>query len=153
MREKFGELPAGGTYKVTVEEFKPKRYNATRYKYYFDCVLGLAFAKVRERFRLVAPKTGETRNPADVEELHYCLKLKYNPLYIFDEASGVMLTIGATTTDLSDSEFINEFAEEIVADFSGAPYYAYPDTGCPTREEWALMHKENTWNSFKKQYK
>ncbi len=149
LREHFDLLPENGTFQVTVEEYKPKKFTATRYKYYFDCILGLAFAKVRLRFELMDMRTGEVRNPKDVEELHYCLKLKYNPVYIVDRVTGVMLTIGATTTDLSDSEFINDFGEEIVADFSGAPYYAYNDTGCPTRKEWAEMHRDGSWGNYK----
>lgn len=147
-RKQFAELPHGETFQVVIEPYKPKRFTATRYKYYFDCVLLLAFPRVRERFMLI-DKNGEVKNPSSTEELHYCLKLIYNPVTVIDSKSGKSQVIGATTTDLSDNEFINEFMEQIIADFSQEPYYAYGDTGCPTRKEWAEMHKKGEWYGFK----
>lgn len=146
-REQFAALETG-QYFVQFKPHKTARFTATRYKWWFDCVLGLALPKVRQHFGM-ADKHGEVSYPATVEQLHEILKLIYNPVTIVRADGGIIKTIGYTTTRMSDSDFINEFCEQIIADFSGAPYYAFPDTGCPDREEWADMYNTGEWHSFK----
>lgn len=146
-REQFDALEPG-QYFVQFKPHKTARFTATRYKWWFDCVLGLALPKVRQHFGM-ADKHGEVNYPATVEQLHEILKLIYNPVTIVRADGGIIKTIGYTTTRMSDSDFINEFCEQIIADFSGAPYYAFPDTGCPDREEWADMYNTGEWHTFK----
>jgi hypothetical protein len=126
-------------------------YNSTRYKYWFDCVLGLALPRVRDFFAM-ADSNAQMHTPDTVEQLHAILRVIYNPLTIVSAATGKVTTIGQTTTMLPDSRFINEFSETIIADLSGPPYYAFPDTGCPDRQEWADMRKAGEWEHFKKEW-
>ena len=146
-RDQFGVLEPG-MYLVQIKPYKTARFTATRYKWWFDCVLGLVLPNVRQHFGM-ADKHGEVSYPDTVEQLHEILKLIYNPVTIVRADGGIIKTIGYTTTQMPDSDFINEFCEQIIADFSGPPYFAFPDTGCPTREEWAEKHKAGEWGQFK----
>lgn len=137
-----------GRYLVNISESNSRgSYSPSRYKYYFDCVLGLAFPKVSKSFAF--HKNGKLQHPKTEKELHAILKAVYNPITIVDTSTGEAKEYGVSTTVLSDSEFIGEYLESIVSDFSSPPYFAYPDTGCPTYDEWKQMHKEKTWRRFK----
>ena len=148
-KEQFAALESG-LYLVAIEPFKERRFSPTRYKWWFDCVLGLALPKVRQHFGMI-DRHGQVRYPDTVKQLHDILKLIYNPVTIVMADGGMLKTIGYTTREMPDNEFLNEFAEIIIADLSGAPYYAFPDTGCPDRNEWAEMRKAGEWVNFKKQ--
>lgn len=146
-REQFDALEPG-QYFVQFKPHKPARFTATRYKWWFDCVLGLALPKVRQHFGM-ADRHGQITYPDTVEQLHHILKIVYNPVTIVTADGTGIRTVGQSTTGMPDKDFIGEFAEQIIADFSGAPYYAFPDTGCPDREEWADMYNTGEWHSFK----
>jgi hypothetical protein len=139
-----------GLYLINAKQTKGT-FNARRYKYWFDCVLGLALPRVRDFFAM-ADSNAQMHTPDTVEQLHAILRVVYNPLTIVSSTTGRVTTIGQTTTMLNDTDFINEFSETIIADLSGAPYYAFPDTGCPDRQEWADMRKAGEWERFKKEW-
>lgn len=134
MREQFGTLEQGD-YKVTIEAAKPKRYNATRYKYYFGHVMATILDKAGDNFQILNPMTGETKRPANTTDLHECMKMMFNPVIIVTPR-GAYNSAG-TTTSLSDTEFINEYIENIMAFFSSAPYHIE----FMEREEWNEMMK------------
>ena len=99
----------------------------------------------------IADRHGQITYPDTVEQLHHILKIVYNPVTIVTADGTGIRTVGQSTTGMPDKDFIGEFAEQIIADFSGAPYYAFPDTGCPDREEWADMYNTGEWHQFKQQ--
>jgi hypothetical protein len=149
LREKFNILP-DGQHLIEIQKSKSGSYNhPTRYKYYFDCVLGLALPVMSKKY-LFVDQHGEMRNPATVEELHYCIKVEKNPVKIISNRTGQMLTVGQTTTKMSDREFIGDFLEEVLADFHECN--AYGDTGAPLYEEWKEYHKTNSWKQYKEAF-
>lgn len=151
LEEHLTELP-DGQHTVGIEQVKRGGYfHPTRYKYYFDCVLGLALP-IMSGYYLFVDQNAEARNPDTVEELHYCLKIEKNPVKIISTVNGKVRVVGQTTTKMSDREFIGDYLEDIVSDFSGPPYFAYSDTGCPTYEEWKEHHKTKTWKQFKESF-
>lgn len=145
LKEQFGMLPSG-RYEVSITPAKD-RYTASRYKYYFDCVLWQILNEAGKHYLIVNPKTGEERNPVNTTELHECMKAIYNPVML--TVNGKSRVIAGTTTDLNDTEFIKKFMEQIIADHSGPPYLIE----FISYEDWKGLHAANAWHNFKKNYK
>lgn len=130
-KEAWETLPDGG-YKIVFEPTK-RGYTPTRYKYYFGHVLEVVLLTCGNRFEIM---DGETfRAARNVQEIHEALKMKYNPILV--RTPFATFAMPSSTTGLSDSEFINEFEETIIAEFSAPPF------GCDfqDRETWAEMMK------------
>lgn len=135
LKESFDKARAkGGRWSVRMTQ---RQYTPGRYKYLFDCVYGLALPYVAHRFQIV--RGGIAREIETVEELHLCMKMLYCRVELMDTETCQTYSIPATTTELNDDEFYNEFEEQVIADLTERG--AYGDMGCPTREEWAEMKK------------
>lgn len=137
--EQWAKCP-DGNYTITIEEGKIG-YTPTRYKYYFDCVLREILGQAGRFFRLTVPNTGEERPPNSTEELHEIMKLVYNPIQV--ECSGQVFTIPGTTTEIRDRDFIGQYVEQIIAEYSGPPYLCE----IPSYEEWKEMRKNGTYRT------
>ncbi len=125
------ELPEGN-YRVVFEEMK-RGYTPTRYKYYFGHVLETILLTCGNRFEIME---GETfRKARDTREIHDALKMKYNPVIVRTPFGA--FSMPSSTTTLPDSDFINQFEEQIIAEFSAPPF------GCDflDRQSWAEMMK------------
>lgn len=121
-----------GWHKATIEEVR-RGYTYTRYKYYFGHVLKTILLTVGKRFQIL---DGDTWRPVrDTSEIHAGMKMKYNPVIMQTPFGN--FTVPDSSTSLSDREFINEFEEQIISDFSAPPF------GCEfmSREEWAHFMK------------
>lgn len=127
-----------GNYTITIEEGK-KGYTSTRYKYYFDCVLREILGQASRFFRVTSPATGEQRRPESTEELHTIMKAIYNPLIV--TIDGKAMVIPGTTTELTDSDFIGNYLEQILSDHSGPPYLCE----IPDYDTWKHMRKEGNY--------
>lgn len=125
------ELP-DGWYKITVEQVR-RGYTPTRYKFYFAHVLEVILHTCGRMFEIM--DGSEFRPVRNTQEIHECLKLKYNPVFVRTPFGGG--TIAGSTTGLSDSEFIGKFEETIVAEFSGPPF----NCEFMMRDEWAAWMK------------
>ncbi|MCB0541872.1 MAG: hypothetical protein KDC70_00055 [Saprospiraceae bacterium] len=115
--ETIKNLPEGG-YNVTFEA-KKQGYTTTRYRYYFGCIVQTILLTCADRFKIVQ-SDGEMRAPTNTEEMHEILKFYYNPVTIVTPQGA--FTTGSTTTALNDRDFIGEYMESILADFSLPPY-------------------------------
>lgn len=104
-------------------EYAPKEagYKPSRYKYYFDSLMKEILKGAGRYYRLVIPTTGETREPRDTAEMHRIMKAIYNPIVLVTE-DGKTRVMAGSTTELNDTEFINEYQEQIIIDHSGPPY-------------------------------
>jgi len=125
------ELPEGN-YRVVFEEMK-RGYTPTRYKYYFGHVLETILLTCGNRFEIME---GETfRKARDTREIHDALKMKYNPVIVRTPFGA--FSMPSSTTTMPDSDFINQFEEQIIAEFSAPPF------GCDflDRQSWAEMMK------------
>ncbi len=140
-REQWGKL-TDGRYKVGFEEIK-NNHRSTRYKYYFDCVLGFALPAAA---RVYLIKEGvEARPIRNVEELHSICKMLFNPVQIVDALSGEIINHAATTTTMSDRQFIGEFTEKVIEHFASHPFFVeFIDY-----EDWKIEHNEGTWATTK----
>ena len=118
-KEQFFAL-SEGWHKITIEPSKTGKYTPTRYKYYFGHVLPVILEKSGARFLVVEHATGEQRQVRNTTELHEGLKFMYNPVTVITPNGA--FTTGGTTTSLSDKDFIGEFMEAILGDFSQPPY-------------------------------
>lgn len=130
-RDAWAELPDGG-YRLIFEPQK-RGYTPTRYKYYFAHVLETILMVCGKRFEIME---GERFRPArNTQEIHEALKMKYNPVLV--RTPFATFAMPSSTTGLSDSEFINQFEETIISEFSAPPF------GCDfmDRESWAEMMK------------
>lgn len=118
-KEQFDASPDGWL-KITIEESKTGKYTPTRYKYYFGHVLTVILEKCAHRFLIVDHNTGEQRTSRNTSEIHEALKFMYNPVTVITPKGA--FTTGGTTTALPDRDFIGEYTEAILADFSLPPY-------------------------------
>lgn len=125
-------LPPDGWLKITIEEVR-RGYTPTRYKYYFAHVLEVILHTVGRMFEVM--DGSEFRPARNTAEIHDCLKLKYNPVFVRTPFGGG--TIAGSTTGLSDIEFINQYEETIISEFSGAPFYCE----FMMRDEWSAWMK------------
>jgi len=138
LREQFGELPEG-RYKVVIEKVGAYE-RPTRYKFYFAVIMSAILEKVADRFQIINPKTGETSPPRTTADIHEIMKAIYNPVIVITPHGAT--NSGGTTTNLSDSEFINEYTETIMAEFSGPPYNVeFKDLG-EWRAEMKAKHNQ-----------
>jgi len=119
LREQFGSLPAG-QWKVTIQKVEHGKFTPTRYKYYFSAVMTAILEKCATRFQIIDHSTGEQHPPRSTSDIHEIMKGWYNPVTIITPKGS--FTSGETTTGLSDRDFIGEFLETILAEFSGPPY-------------------------------
>lgn len=115
--ETVKNLPAGG-FKVTFEE-KAKGYTPTRYRFYFGHIVKVILLTCADRFKIVG-KDGEMKSPTTAEEMHEILKYYYNPVTVITP-KGAFQT-GSTTTAMNDRDFVGEYTEAIMGDFSMPPY-------------------------------
>lgn len=117
-----------GRYKVVIEKVGAYE-RPTRYKFYFGVVMAAILEKCADRFQIINPRTGETSPPRTTEDIHEIMKAMFNPVMIMTPRG--VTNSGGTTTNLSDRDFINEYSEEIMAEFSHPPYnveFLDPDT-------------------------
>lgn len=124
LKEQFEALEQG-RYKVVIEKVGAYE-RPTRYKFYFGVVMAAILEKCADRFQIINPRTGETSPPRTTEDIHEIMKA----MFMIMTPKGVTNS-GGTTTNLSDRDFINEYSEEIMAEFSSPPYnveFLDPDT-------------------------
>lgn len=143
LAEQFAALPDGWH----TNDITPGRrgYTPTRYRFYHDVILWCILTQAGRFYRITNPSTGEERIPRNTAELHECIKAIYNPVILITP-NGKTRVIAGTTTDLTDSEFIEQFQEQIVADHSQDPYLVeFVDI-----ETWRAKHNDGTWRDFKK---
>ena len=134
-----------GSYLITVTE-SHRGYTATRYKYYFDCVLGLIFPHLLGRVGFYINE--EFKPVASIAQFHEWLKIKYNPAEFINPETGEVHLVGLSTTTLNDREFIDSFTPQIIADFAGEPYFVE----MISFEDWRNMHKSKEWNRYKSKF-
>lgn len=132
-------------YEVTVTERQERNYTATRYKYYFDCVMYLALLFRNDRFFFIDESTGEQTRPRTTEEMHECYKLEFNSVLVMSKVTGNVYKTAKSTRKLSDRDFIGKYTDEILLDI----FESGKVEDIPTYEEWKEMHKTNQWKSFK----
>ena len=118
MAEQFGGLPEG-RYKVVIEKVGAYE-RPSRYKWYFSVLMASILDKCADRFQIQNPRTGETSPPRTTADIHEIMKAIYNPVIVITHKG--VTNSGGTTTNLSDSDFINEYSEEIMAEFSAPPF-------------------------------
>lgn len=107
----YGNLPEG------VHEVRSKKISKTyltRYKYYFGYLLPAIIEA--GNFVEIDNQTGETW-PMATETFHDFLKLHHNHALATDPFTGKITRIAASTTKLTDGEFIGQFEESISAHF------------------------------------
>jgi len=134
-----------GGYLVTVTPLS-RKYTPSRYKYYFDCIMGLAFPvarkfcgwNIRGAFVPVSSPTN----------LHEWIKIRFNPRQWVDPVTGETRITGASTTEQTDGQFIDEFQMEIMAYFAQEPFFI----DFPGFEQWQAMHESKQWFTFKKNF-
>lgn len=126
-----------GDYHIVI---KKATKGTSRNKFYWDCVLWCILSQAGEYFRL-----GE-RAPRTEEDIHLVLKYKYNPIDLIDTTTGEITRIPGTTRDLTDTDFIGKYEEQIIADFSQAPFLV----DFPTFEQWVDMIKNDEWHARKR---
>lgn len=131
-----------GEYKIGFEK-KGKRSNATRYKFYFDCIMAFALPKASKVYQIL--KKGHPEPISTTGELHFVMKVLFNPVSIIDQQSGEVITNGASTVTMSDKEFIGEFSEQVIAHFASEPFFIE----FPTFEEWGQLYREGLWHDLK----
>ena len=125
------ELP-DGWYKITIEGVR-RGYTPTRYKFYLAHVLEVILHTCGRMFEIM--DGNEFRPVRNTQEIHDNLKAKYNPVF-FRSPFGAGVIAGSTT-GLPDSEFINQYEETIIAEFSGPPF----NCEFMMRDEWAAWMK------------
>lgn len=130
-KEAWETLPDGG-YKIVFEPTK-RGYTPTRYKYYFGHVLEVILLTCGKKFEVW--KQGKFRTVKNIHEIHDALKTKYNGILMSSPLGAFIMA--ESTTEMSDSEFINQFEEIIIADFSAPPF----SCDSQDRETWAEMMK------------
>lgn len=121
-----------GCHKATIEDVR-RGYTSTRYKYYFGHVIHTILLTCGKRFQVL---DGETFRPVrDTQEIHNAMKMRFNPVIMTTPFGNI--TVPESSTSLSDREFINEFEEQIIAEFSQPPF------GCEfmSREQYAQFMK------------
>jgi hypothetical protein len=118
MREQFGALEAG-RHKVVIEKVGAYE-QPSRYKFYFGVIMAAILEECADRFQIINPRTAETSPPRTTEDVHEIMKAMYNPVMIMTPKG--VTNSGGTTTNLNDRDFIGEYSEEIMADFSQPPY-------------------------------
>ena len=139
MADQFGLLEQG-RYKVVIEKVGAYE-RPTRYKFYFACIMAAILEKCADRFQIINPRTGETSPPRTTEDVHEIMKAMYNPVTILTPKGAT--NSGGTTTNLSDGEFINEYTETIMAEFSAPPYNVEFLDAETWKEQMKAKHNQN----------
>ena len=107
-----------GIIQVHIKEFSKSN---TRYKYYFGYVLPEI---LKCGIWQIKDSDGNWKRCTNTTQLHELMKYKYNPAQALDPFTGEVITLGGkSTTELSDTEFIHRFTEQIQADHAGSPFY------------------------------
>jgi hypothetical protein len=116
-------------------DIRPFAKDNSRYKYYFAHVL---IEILRTGIYLWPDDLGNLARATQTTQIHEMMKFRYNKKVTVDPFTGDMYSIGGgSTTGMSDSEFINNFQEQIIADHSGEPFYIE----FLSKEEWAILLK------------
>lgn len=97
-----GELQAFPDCDVTVIVKKKGKRSSPQNRYYWGIVV--------EEIRLELLRRG---NRFSAEDVHEWLKLKFNPAKIEIEATGELVEIGQSTTEMNKDEF-SEYVEQII---------------------------------------
>lgn len=145
MKEMIFDNTPDAYFEFTVTERQEVNYTATRYKYYFDCVMYLALLFRGDRFCFINSETGEQTRPRTTEEMHECYKLEFNSVLVMSKKTGNIYKTAKSTRGLSDRDFIGQYTDEILMDI----FESGKVEDVPTYEEWKEMHKNNKWKSFK----
>ena len=134
-REQIAQLELTGDFKIQIK--KSSGYVLkSRYKYYFDSLLNSIFEYGKTRYLV---QDGITqRQPKSTQELHECIKLEFNSVYVINAKTGEVGKTANSTTNLSDKDFIGRFLEEIQMVFM----QDYPDIEIEGYEDWKLRMKE-----------
>lgn len=122
-REYFGEVCKGlqpGLYEIGIKSKNPV-YRSTRYKFYFGHVLTVILLTCGRHFQVYDDTTAEFRPATSTEQIHEAFKLRFNPAII--KTPHGTFTVPASTTGMTDSEFITKFEETIISEFSGPPFH------------------------------
>lgn len=118
LKEQLGALEPG-RYKVVIEKVGAYK-RPTRYKFYFSVIMAAILEKCSDRFQIINPRTGETSPPRTTADIHEIMKAMFNPVIIMTPKGAT--NSGGTTTNLSDRDFINEYSEMIMSEFSSPPF-------------------------------
>ncbi len=118
LNEQFGALVAG-RYKVVIERVGAYE-NPSRYKFYWAVILTSILEKVGRMFSYTDPATGEQTIWTNTDEVHYYMKLRFNPR-ILTTPNGIFV-VAESTKKISDRDFIHEYSEMIMSEFSQIPY-------------------------------
>ena len=122
-REYFTEVVkrlGAGAYEIQIKS-KSTAYRSTRYKYYFAHVLTVILITCAKHFQIFNEIVNEFEPVTNTAQIHEALKLKYNPVMV--KTPYGLFTVPASTTGMSDTDFINRFEEMIIAEFAGSPFY------------------------------
>lgn len=138
-RKEFDSLE-DGRYKVC---FERRKSNCTRYRYYFDAVLSFALPAAAKVFKVI--EKGEERPIRNTQELHEIVKGIFNPVLVINPETGEQILKGGTTTSLTDSEFINEYLEKVIAYFASEPF----EVVFVDYQEWGQLYSEGNWYRIK----
>lgn len=139
----FDGLKDGG-YKIMVERLD-KKFSPSRYKYYFDYVMFTILSQAGD-FLQIFDRDGKLKPVQSTDDVHAIMKATFNPITFVDVSTGLTGTIGKSTTDLSDRDFIGKFTEMIIAKFSSEPYYC--DLSI-TYDDWKYFHEKKQWYRVK----
>lgn len=122
-----------GFYRVVIERVRDG-YRKSRYKYYWAHVLPVILYTCQDMIE-VMKEEGTFRPVRNTNEIHELLKMKYCPVFIKTPVG--VFQAPKSTTELSDSSFIGQFEEAIMAEFSNPPF----NCEFMHRDEWAEMMK------------
>jgi hypothetical protein len=124
---------------------------SSRYKFYFDAVMYSILVQAGHFFQMVVFVDGKpvTRLAETVQDIHLIMKMKYNPMEIVDIDTGEAHRVPCSTTVMNDSDFIGRYEEQIIADFSGPPWFV----DFITFDQYKELKKKAEWKSFKDQMK
>ncbi len=120
MADQFGAL-GQGRYKVVIDKVGAYE-NPSRYKFYFSVVMTAILEKCGMMFTVISHRTGEQVAWSSTKDVHEYMKLRYNP-HTLTTPTGVFIVPGSTT-EISDRDFIGEYMEMLMVDFSQPPYNA-----------------------------
>jgi len=135
-----------GRYDVLIVPVK-EGYRPTRYKYYYDSVLWQILNECGYMHRQIDPRTGEETHPKNTAELHEIMRVFYYPVMVARGNS--VKVVGKSTKELSDTQFLKDFLNNILVEYSGPPY----NIEFISYEDWKGLHRANGWENFKNTYK
>lgn len=126
-----------GDYDIII---KKATTGSSRYAYYFDAVMYDLLMQAGHHFRFSGGAPIETE-----EQLHTVMKMLYNPTNIVDPNTGEVFKTPMSTTGMTDRDFIQEFEQQIIADFSQPPY----NVEFISFDQWVESRTKGTWNERK----